>query len=148
MTTQSQRYGQADATEEPSFKQHIIPLLGVRGCNGRECHGSFAGKGDFQLSLFGYDFDKDHKELVAQDEGPRTDKDAPENSLLLLKPTMQEKHRGKLRFKKNSWEYNLILNWIKNGAKNDSKTTPDFDRVEEGQAYSTFPKPARHKNSR
>ena len=85
MTTPSQRYGQADATEAPSFRQHIIPLLGVRGCNGRECHGSFAGKGDFQLSLFGYDFDKDHNELVSQEEGPRTDKDAPENSLLLLK---------------------------------------------------------------
>ena len=57
MTTPSQRYGQADFTEAPT--QHIIPLLGARGCNGRECHGSFAGKGDFQLSLFGYDFDKD-----------------------------------------------------------------------------------------
>ena len=68
ITTPSQRYGQADATEAPSFRQHIIPLLGVRGCNGRECHGSFAGKGDFQLSLFGYDFEKDHKELVRQEE--------------------------------------------------------------------------------
>lgn len=130
MQTPSQRFGQADSSEAPSFRQHIIPLLGVRGCNGRECHGSFAGKGDFQLSLFGYDFDKDHAELVAKDEGPRTDKDAPKQSLLLLKPTMQEKHRGKLRFKKDSWEYNLILNWIKNGAVNDSKTTPEFDRLE------------------
>ena len=60
MPTPSQRFGQANATKQPSFRQHIIPLLGVRGCNGRECHGSFAGKGDFQLSLFGYDFDKDH----------------------------------------------------------------------------------------
>ncbi len=147
MTTQSQRYGQADATEEPSFKQHIIPLLGVRGCNGRECHGSFASKGDFQLSLFGYDFDKDHKELVAQEEVSRTDNDAPENSLLLLKPTMQEKHRGKLRFKKNSWEYNLILNWIKNGAKNDSKTTPDFDRLEVRPSVLHFSKTGQTQNS-
>ena len=140
ITTPSQKYGQADATEAPSFRQHIIPLLGVRGCNGRECHGSFAGKGDFQLSLFGYDFEKDHKELVRQEEGPRTDKDAPENSLFLLKPTMQEKHRGKLRFKKNSWEYNLILNWIKNGAKNDSKTTPEFDRLEVSPSALHFSK--------
>ena len=130
MPTPSQRFGQANATKQPSFRQHIIPLLGVRGCNGRECHGSFAGKGDFQLSLFGYDFDKDHKELVAKNEGPRTDADTPEESLLLLKPTMQEKHRGKLRFKTGSWEYHLILNWIKNGAVNDSDTTPDFDRLE------------------
>ena len=130
MPTPSQRFGQADATEQPSFRQHIVPLLGVRGCNGRECHGSFSGKGDFQLSLFGYDFDKDHKELVAKNEGPRTDAETPEESLILLKPTMQENHRGKLLFKTGSWEYHLILNWVKNGAENDFDTTPDFDRLE------------------
>ena len=141
MPTPSQRLGQADSTEAPSFRQHIIPLLGVRGCNGRECHGSFAGKGDFQLSLFGYDFDKDYKELVDVEEGPRTNKTNPEDSLLLLKPTMQEKHRGKLRFKKGGWEYNLILNWVKNGAINDSKTTPDFDRLEVKPASLHFSAP-------
>ena len=84
----------------------------------------------FQLSLFGYDFDKDYKEIASNEEGLRADKDNPENSLLLLKPTMQEKHRGKLRFKRESWEYQLLLNWIKNGAVNDSNKTPSFDRLE------------------
>jgi len=130
LLTPSQRFGHPNSESNPSFRQHIVPLLGVRGCNGRECHGSFAGKGDFQLSLFGYDFDKDHKEIASDQEGSRADKENPENSLLLLKPTMQESHRGKLRFKKGSWEYQLILNWIKNGAINDSNKTPSFDRLE------------------
>ena len=130
LQTPSQRFGIPNPKTQPSFRQHIIPLLGVRGCNGRECHGSFAGKGDFQLSLFGYDFDKDYNEIASKEEGFRANHEDPEDSLLLLKPTMQEKHRGKLRFKKNSWEYQLILNWIKNGAINDSSTTPEFERLE------------------
>ena len=64
LKTPSQRFGHPNTNNIPSFRQHIVPLLGVRGCNGRECHGSFAGKGDLQLSLFGYDFDKDHKEKL------------------------------------------------------------------------------------
>ncbi|SVB02739.1 uncharacterized protein METZ01_LOCUS155593, partial [marine metagenome] len=126
----SERFGDPASGAVPSFRKHVIPLLGVRGCNGRECHGSFAGKGDFQLSLFGYDFDKDHKEIVRDEDEIRIDKENPANSLLLLKPTMQEKHKGKLRFKKGSWEYQLLLSWVKNGAENDAQTTPEFDRLE------------------
>lgn len=95
----SQRFGSETVDEAASFRKHVIPLLGVRGCNGRECHGSFAGKGDLQLSLFGYEFDKDHGEIVHDEDGIRVDRDQPENSLILLKPTLQEKHKGKLRFK-------------------------------------------------
>ena len=130
LPTPSERFGDPGSGEVPSFRKHIVPLLGVRGCNGRECHGSFAGKGDFQLSLFGYDFDKDHKEIVKDEDEIRVDKSNPANSLLLLKPTMQEKHKGKLRFKKGSWEHQLILKWIENGAENDAKTTPAFGRLE------------------
>ena len=88
LPTPSERFGDPGSGEVPSFRKHIVPLLGVRGCNGRECHGSFAGKGDFQLSLFGYDFDKDHKEIVKDEDEIRVDKSNPANSLLLLKPTM------------------------------------------------------------
>ena len=130
LPTPSERFGDPGSDEAPSFRKHIVPLLGVRGCNGRECHGSFAGKGDFQLSLFGYDFDKDHKEIARDEDEIRVDKANPANSLILLKPTMQEKHKGKLRFKKGSWEHQLILKWIENGAENDAKTTPAFDRLE------------------
>jgi hypothetical protein len=48
---------------KPSFRRHVLPLLGRVGCNGRACHGSFQGQGGFWLSLFGYDFDADYKAL-------------------------------------------------------------------------------------
>ena len=119
LPTPSERFGGEANGEVASFRKHVIPLLGVRGCNGRECHGSFSGKGDFQLSLFGYEFDKDHEEIVRDEDEIRVNRDQPENSLILMKPTMQEKHKGKLRFEKDSWEYRLLLSWIKDGAKND-----------------------------
>ena len=130
LLTPSQRFGDEANGEVASFRKHVIPLLGVRGCNRRECHGSFSGKGGFQLSLFGYEFDKDHEEIVRDEDEIRVNRDLPENSLILMKPTMQEKHKGKLRFEKDSWEYRLLLSWIKDGAKNDSKLTPEFKRLE------------------
>ena len=112
------------------------------GCSGRECHGSFSGQGGFQLSLFGYDFEKDHKAITQDDGGNegeiRTRVDDPKNSLILTKPTMQVKHRGKERIKKDSWEYNLILKWIQGGAKFDLQETGEFDRLEVFPARDRF----------
>ena len=68
--------------------------------------------------------------LPGDEDEIRVNRDQPENSLILMKPTMQEKHKGKLRFEKDSWEYRLLLSWIKDGAKNDSKLTPEFERLE------------------
>ncbi|HSI12806.1 MAG TPA: DUF1549 and DUF1553 domain-containing protein [Chthoniobacter sp.] len=120
--------------QEPSFRRHVIPLLSRSGCSGRECHGSFAGQGGFRLSLFGYDFEADHKALTQDtggDEGEvRVNLKDPAKSLLLLKPTAQVKHKGKERFKKDSWEYNLLLRWITAGAKDDAAQAPEFERLE------------------
>jgi hypothetical protein len=119
---------------EPSFRRHVIPLLSRAGCSGRECHGSFAGQGGFQLSLFGYDFEADHRELTQDADGNegevRVNLVEPARSLLLLKPTVQVKHKGKERIKKGSWEYQLLLRWIERGARDDSATTGEFDRLE------------------
>lgn len=118
----------------PSFRRHVVPLLSRAGCSGRECHGSFSGRGGFRLSLFGYDFEADHQALTADaggDEGEvRVNLKDPANSLILLKPTLQMKHKGKERFKKDSWEYNLLLRWIAAGAKDDSAQSAEFDRLE------------------
>ena len=100
-----------DANEQPDFQKHVLPLLGRLGCNGRTCHGSFQGKGGFNLSMFGYDFESDRTAIV-----DRVDLDSPEESWFLLKPTMQEKHGGGLRFQKGGWEYRLLHGWIEAGA--------------------------------
>lgn len=54
-------------SETPSFQRHVMPLLGRLGCNGRSCHGSFRGQGGFRLSMFGFDFEADHRALVTGD---------------------------------------------------------------------------------
>ena len=119
---------------EPSFRRHVLPLLSRAGCSTRECHGSFAGQGGFQLSLFGYDFDADHKELTQDSDGSegeiRIDPSAPEKSLLVTKPTAQVKHKGKERFKKDSWEHKLLLQWIRNGAQDDAARSGEFSQLE------------------
>jgi len=131
LPTSGERWASMEKAESPSFRRHVVPLLSRAGCSGRECHGSFSGQGGFQLSLFGYDFDKDHKEITDdQDDGVRVDKKDATQSLLLLKATNEEKHKGKERIKKGSWEYNLLLKWIADGAKSDVAETGEFDRLE------------------
>ena len=145
LPTFSQRFKSADVAEAPSFRRHVVPLMSRTGCSGRECHGSFSGQGGFQLSLFGYDFEKDHKAITQEDDGNegeiRTLVNDAENSLILTKPTMEVKHRGKKRFDKDGWEYNMVLKWIKNGAKIDVEETGVFDRLEVFPREIVFSKP-------
>src|SRR6201989_2629634 len=105
------RFGR-DTSETPDFQRHIFPLLGRLGCNGRACHGSFQGQGGFRLSLFGYDFKADHDALTRGD-GPRVDVKPPDESLILQKPTLALSHKGGKRMEGGSWQYQLLLRWIK-----------------------------------
>jgi len=134
LLTPEQRFGNIAAAEEPSFRRHVVPLISRAGCSGRECHGSFQGRGGFQLSLFGYDFEKDHKQMTVNADGDekqvRINRDQPAKSLLLLKGTNEEPHKGKERYKKGSWEYNLMLKWIQSGAKADVEATGEFGHLE------------------
>ena len=142
LKTPSQRFAHADTQAAVSFRRHVVPLFSRAGCSGRECHGAFSGQGGFSLSLFGYDFGKDHKEIVADEEdGIRVDPDHPAKSLILTKPTMEERHKGKERIKKGSWEYNMVLKWIKEGAIIDVKETGAFDRLEVSPKEIVFSKP-------
>lgn len=119
MPSVAERFSE-DTDEIPDFQRHVGPLLGRLGCNGRSCHGSFQGQGGLQLSLFGYDFDKDHQALI-EDGTYRVDLEDPLDSLILTKPTDPEDHGGGVRFTESSWQYHLLKNWIKGGAK-DLKT--------------------------
>ena len=114
------RYRSADVKESPDFQKHVVPLMSRLGCNGRACHGSFQGRGGFQLSLFGYDFDADHKALLEKDSD-RVDLDDALESLILTKPTLEEDHEGGKRFAKGSWEYNVLRRWLETGAKKHSE---------------------------
>lgn len=138
------RWQNISKADEASFRRHVVPLMSRSGCSGRECHGSFQGRGGFQLSLFGYDFDKDH-EAITQGKGGaeevRVDLKEPMKSLILAKPALDgEEHKGKKRFDKGSWEYNLILKWLQSGAKNDTVETGEFAKLEVSPKELVFKK--------
>jgi hypothetical protein len=99
------------------FERHVVALFGRSGCASGSCHGSFQGKGGFQLSLFGYDPAKDHDALVRQAFGRRLNQAEPEKSLLLQKAIGGVEHGGLTRFSKDSWQYRLLHAWIAQGAK-------------------------------
>ena len=108
----SERFADPDVAETPDFQRHISPLLGRLGCNGRACHGSFQGQGGFQLSLFGYDFQKDHAAIRSRISVANAGQ-----SLLLQKPTAAVEHEGGLRLTVNSWQHRLLGRWIVAGAR-------------------------------
>jgi hypothetical protein len=109
-----------EASRRVSFLQDISPILTQKGCTGSNCHGSVRGKADFRLSLFGARPDLDFEEVVKADSGRRINRDKPEESLLLRKPTFQEAHGGGERFKVGSLEYQAILEWISSGLEYDA----------------------------
>ena len=123
------RYAADGVTEAPDFRQHVLPLIGQLGCNGRACHGSFQGQGGFRLSLFGYDFKADHDNLLAGDE-PRTNIENPVDSLILLKPLEEVPHEGGQRLEKGTWQYRVLLGWIEAGAKDPGDAAARFVRLE------------------
>ncbi len=130
--TAAERWKDSAKADDVSFRRHVVPLMARSGCSGRECHGAFSGQGGFQLSLFGYDFEKDHTEITAdKDDWSRIDRESPLKSLILTKPSLDEgeTHKGKKRWVKGSWEYNVVRKWIEDGAKSDVAETGEFDRL-------------------
>lgn len=124
-----QRFAVEAITEVPDFRQHVVPLMGKVGCNGRACHGSFQGRGGFRLSLFGYDFKGDH-EALTQGEKPRVNTAAVAESLMLQKPLQVIPHEGGTRLKEGTWQHKVLYKWIEAGAKPIGKQTPEFVRLE------------------
>ncbi|MCA9118151.1 MAG: hypothetical protein KDA79_23930, partial [Planctomycetaceae bacterium] len=106
---------------EIDFSRHIVPTLYRLGCSAGECHGAFAGKGGFRLSLFASRPDIDGLNLRGT-MNRRIDPLHPERSLLLRKPTEDHMgHGGGRRFATGSPEYRLLHRWIAEGARTDSR---------------------------
>ncbi len=98
------------------FVNDILPLLTKHGCNSGGCHGRGNGQNGFKLSLFGFDPEADYDALVGEGLGRRISWTAPQESLLLAKPTGQLPHGGGVRFAADSSAYQLIENWISQGS--------------------------------
>ncbi|MEQ9410035.1 MAG: DUF1553 domain-containing protein [Fuerstiella sp.] len=116
----------SDVVPEPiiSFDSHIRPIISRLGCNAGACHASQFGKGDFILSVVGFDPKLDHDSMVRDRQQRRVNLLQPEESLLLKKPTMQVPHGGGLRLMKDSTAYDTLVAWLKCGAPGPVKDAP------------------------
>jgi hypothetical protein len=99
-----------------SFRNEIIPMLTKLGCNSGACHGSQHGKGGFKLSLLGFEPEADYVAIVKSAAGRRIAPSVPEESLLLLKPTLAIAHKGGRRLRDDSAGYRRLVVWLEQGA--------------------------------
>ena len=107
-----------------SFRNHVLPILTRASCNMGACHGALAGKGGLKLTLRGYDPDADFAVLTRQAGGRRLVPGEPQSSLLLQKPSIQVAHGGGLRLAKNSPDYGIVAEWIKQGTPSPKPNDP------------------------
>ena len=115
-------------TQAASFALDLEGIFTRKGCNDSHCHGSVKGRGGFKLSSQAGNPREDHRWIVrggtfqiysqasAGPETPRISPEAPEQSLLLLKPTLQVPHGGGRRLDPDGPDYRALLQWIGQGA--------------------------------
>src|SRR5258708_12905939 len=144
----------SDAARPFRFARDIGGILTKRGCNQAACHGGVKGRGGFKLSANAL-YPKDdygwitkggaYQVLTAEGKGeriPRVDLGAPEQSLLLTKPTMIAPHGGGKRLEKDSEDYKTILAWVKSGAPygvEDESKEPQLTRLEVFPTVAVMP---------
>ena len=124
----------ATATKPISFVRDVMPVMAKVGCNAGTCHGSAKGKRGFKLSLRGYDADFDYAQLVDDLAGRRFNRSAPDQSLMLLKPTTGVPHEGGHVLDVDSPNYRIVRDWIAEGVKSD------VGQVARVAALEVFPK--------
>jgi hypothetical protein len=113
-----------------NFRNHIIPSLTRAGCNSGACHGALAGKGGMKLSLRGYDPESDHFVLTRQALARRIDLTRPAESLMLRKAARLMPHGGGTRFIEGDDNYQMVLDWIRSGARGPAETDRELARIE------------------
>ncbi|MDA1052322.1 MAG: DUF1549 domain-containing protein [Planctomycetota bacterium] len=118
------------ANQPVDFIRDVAPALTKAGCNGGKCHGSFQGRGGFRLSLLGFDSALDFDALVKQGRGRRISLAAASQSLMLQKPLGVVPHLGGKRFDEQDATYQVLLQWLTEGAKPPSDSQLAVERIE------------------
>lgn len=124
------RVGSFEQKRPIAFESEVLVALSKQGCNSGACHGSPSGKGNFRLSLRAFDRVLDELTLIREDFGRRVNPIDPEQSLLLLKPMMKLTHGGGKQLSKDNAAYQILRDWIAEGAKADPPGTPRCVRLE------------------
>ena len=104
---------------EVSYVRDVMPTMSKLGCNQGTCHGSLNGKNGFKLSLRGYDPLYDHRALTDDLAGRRFNRAAPDQSMMLLKPSGVIPHVGGALMQPGEPYYEMLRSWIAGGVKLD-----------------------------
>ena len=111
------------------FVRDVAPVIAQLGCNAGSCHGAKDGKSGFKLSLRGYDPETDLRALTDDLASRRVNLASPDDSLMLLKAVAEVPHEGGRRTTVDSKYYQILRQWIANGAVLDMKT-PKVVRIQ------------------
>ena len=115
---------EAESLRPIDFERDVQPVFSRLGCNAGSCHGKQGGQNGFALSLLGFDSNFDHSSLTQQARSRRVFFAAPEQSLLLQKPIGAVPHGGGVRMERGGEEYEMLLDWVRNGAPRIQPETP------------------------
>ena len=125
-----------------SFARDIGAVFTKTGCNNSECHGGVKGQGGLKLSVNALFPREDYRWITeggiyqvmsaeaAGEKKPRINLQDPEQSLLLLKPTLAVPHGGGQRLNAESSSYRILLRWIRNGAPYGEEGSEESARIE------------------
>ncbi len=111
-----------DSPIHPDWLKDVNPVVSKMGCNMGTCHGSKDGKDGFKLSLRGYDPLYDVRAFTDDLKSRRVNYASPDDSLMLLKMTGAVPHEGGQLTKQHSTYYQIVRDWISNGAELNLKT--------------------------
>src|SRR5205085_3688244 len=111
------------------FIRDVSPIIARLGCNAGTCHGAKEGKAGFKLSLRGYDPETDLRSLTDDLACRRINFASPDESLMLLKAVAEVPHEGGRRTTVDSKYYQVLRQWIADGATLDLKS-PRVTQIE------------------
>ena len=121
-----------------SFVRDVLPILSRAGCNNGSCHAKPQGQNGFKLSVFAYDPESDYRNIVVEGRGRRVFPAAPEESLLLQKPTLAVQHEGGRRFEPGSEPYRVIAQWIREGLPYRQPGEPALESIDVHPAEARY----------
>ena len=112
-----------------SFLKDVLPVLNKAGCNAGSCHAKAEGQNGFKLSIFTYDPQSDHREIVEDARGRRVFPALPEESLLVQKPTLAVPHEGGQRIEPGSESHRILVQWIRDGMIYRRDNEPELVKI-------------------
>lgn len=118
-------------SQHVSFVNDVVPVLTKAGCNAGSCHAKAGGgQNGFQLSLLGFEASEDYEAIVRSSRGRRLFPAIPEESLLLRKASGETPHGGGVRLPADSEGYELVRQWIVQGAPYRLESDTELQSVE------------------